>query len=225
MLPKILYDLPVLITSFLLIGKCVSEGFISYYMGIGYIIILFSIIILTRYRANEGISEVVRITFRVALPIVNIIILIIIYTGGFYYRPTVELSMMLILILMFLGLYFLTMKWAFGENLNRRSFFFDCIMILGACGLIINALLNKTIALNTAVIILLVIMISIFVGQIFRGKTKRTLSLIFRFGLPLVALGLFVLPFGEQLVAILVLFVICLFVYYHLPGFSRKHRF
>jgi hypothetical protein len=222
MLPKLLSDIPVIITTFLLIGKLVSDGYMSYYMGIGFIIIIFGIVILARYRANEGISRVVRTTFRVALPIVSIIILVIIYTGGDYYQSTLAFALMLYFILVILILFILLLKLFSREELNRRSVFFDCIMIIGASGLIVSTIMNQTISLETGVVILLVIVISSVIGQIFRGKTKRTLGYVFRFGIPLLALLFFVFRFEAVFNSILILLLIGLGIYVFLQGFFSK---
>jgi len=192
----------------------VIDGYMSYYMGIGFIIILFSIIILARYRANEGTSRVVRTTFRIALPIVSIIILVIIYTSGDYYYSALAFTVMLTLIFMVLTLFYLLLRLFSREEFNRTSFFFDCITIIGACGLIVNAIMNHSISADTGVVILLITMISILCGQFFRGKTKRYIGYILRFGIPLLVLLIFVYRFESVFYAVIIFLVLGFLVYY-----------
>lgn len=213
MIPRILFDAFAFITTFILIAKLINDDYISTFWGIIFLSTLLLIIIYARLKGDE-ISHWVRTLFRILIPVISLLLLTIITTSGDTHNTIILFIILLYFVALIFLLYLLFFAFSPRKDYHPRMLFFDLILIISTTALILSAIMKGIISEEIGVIILLIIIVCNAAGHMIGGRKGQLVSMILRFGIPV--LSLLFLLFSNGILSIDILsefFVTCFFIY------------
>lgn len=184
MLQSLIWDLPAIISAIALIFSYIIKGHLPPDIGgLGLLGLLFFILVVGRLGSNIG--RLIPLLVRVLFPFVSLLLLAMLW-GGWDFGDTAIFFVSLVMICVMLFGFYLMFFGAFSKR--KAKPWYDFIVIVSAVGLILGLMAQGLISYYHGIIALVLIVFFLALGRGIGGGTGWWVRILFRYGLPLVAL-------------------------------------
>ncbi|MBT9168914.1 MAG: hypothetical protein DDT19_02265 [Syntrophomonadaceae bacterium] len=183
-------DFIVIIVLLVLLLNLVLRGYIHPYFAV------LTLLLLVFFRAKArslggGLGHLIRRSFTIGLPLLSLAILAIRYGQGDLRQTWLVLGSLTALFLSILGVYL--MIW--GSFSSPYGIIWNFPALLSIMVFISDLALGRYIPLSWAAIAIMLLVILRGIGNLFGGRTERTLGKTYRASLPLASLAVLILIF------------------------------
>lgn len=189
LIQNLLWNIPAIIGAIALIASFIIKGYLPPDIGgVGLLALILLILI------GSTIGRLVPFIVRVLFPFLSLLLLAMIWSGYDLFLTSEFFVILFIICIMLFGLYLMFFGGfhIFGKRTDGHwydvNLGYDFIVIISAVGLILGLIAQGLISYYFGITVLVLIVFFLALGRGLSGKTSWWIRILFRYGLPIIAL-------------------------------------